>query len=64
MVFVGVEISNDWLAFLWLFWGWDGLNFFGFAMVVMAVVFLVVAAEIGNSFFLAEFFWLKAFILF
>jgi len=36
-----------------------GLNFFGFAMVVMAVVFLVVAAEIGNSFF-----WLKVFILF
>lgn len=65
MVFVGVEISNDWLDFLWLFWGRDGLNFFGFAMVVMVVVFLVVAEEeIGNGFFLAEFFWLKVFILF
>ena len=48
MAFLGLR----WVEFFWVCNGGDGGGF------------LVVAAEIGNSFFLAEFFWLKAFILF
>ena len=48
--------DQQWLAkfpiFFLVWYGWHGLIIFGFATVVMVVIFLIVAAEIGGGLFL------------
>ena len=48
--------DQQWLAkfptFFLVWYGWQGLIIFGFATVVMVVIFFIVAAEIGGGLFL------------